>query len=202
MLANHTSISRYSYFFGFNFMLIFPTNNHNHYSVFFSFLAHFLSSLFERVLRDYDKLRKREAFIDQFRKYPMFQVHIFQTLCFGWYRSGTVSGQLGRDGREQGGGSAAGGGVRGCQEGWLPLLGHEPVKISPGAPTSKNMDYLSSGMNHWKYLLGNESVKIILTNFLWTRSSENIEEIGPYLGQINRSFEMKCVIHTVNLRVI
>merc|ERR1719462_794516 len=32
-----------------------------------------ISSLFERVLRDYDKLRKREAFIDQFRKYPMFQ---------------------------------------------------------------------------------------------------------------------------------
>ena len=30
--------------------------------------------MFERVLRDYDKLRKREAFIDQFRKYPMFQV--------------------------------------------------------------------------------------------------------------------------------
>merc|ERR1719458_85024 len=32
-----------------------------------------ISSLFERVLRDYDKLRTREAFIDQFRKYPMFQ---------------------------------------------------------------------------------------------------------------------------------
>merc|ERR1712200_198590 len=32
-----------------------------------------INSLFERVLRDYDKLRKREAFIDQFRKYPMFQ---------------------------------------------------------------------------------------------------------------------------------
>merc|ERR1719191_2687667 len=31
-----------------------------------------INSLFERVLRDYDKLRKREAFIDQFRKYPMF----------------------------------------------------------------------------------------------------------------------------------
>ena len=30
------------------------------------------TSLFERVLRDYDKLRKREAFIDQFRKEPMF----------------------------------------------------------------------------------------------------------------------------------
>jgi len=31
-----------------------------------------ISSLFERVLRDYDKLRKREAFIDQFRKEAMF----------------------------------------------------------------------------------------------------------------------------------
>jgi len=31
-----------------------------------------INSLFERVLRDYDKLRKREAFIDQFRKEPMF----------------------------------------------------------------------------------------------------------------------------------
>ena len=29
-------------------------------------------SLFERVLRDYDKLRKREAFIDQFRKEDIF----------------------------------------------------------------------------------------------------------------------------------
>ena len=28
------------------------------------------------MLRDYDKLRKREAFIDQFRKYPMFQVFV------------------------------------------------------------------------------------------------------------------------------
>jgi len=31
-----------------------------------------ISSLFERALRDYDKLRKREAFIDQFRKEAMF----------------------------------------------------------------------------------------------------------------------------------
>merc|ERR1711874_927049 len=31
-----------------------------------------ISALFERALRDYDKLRKREAFIDQFRKIPMF----------------------------------------------------------------------------------------------------------------------------------
>merc|ERR1711977_395786 len=31
-----------------------------------------INSLFERVLRDYDKLRKREAFIDHFRKEPMF----------------------------------------------------------------------------------------------------------------------------------
>ena len=31
-----------------------------------------LPSLFERVLRDYDKLRKREAFIDQFRKEDIF----------------------------------------------------------------------------------------------------------------------------------
>lgn len=31
-----------------------------------------ISSLFERALRDYDKLRKREAFIDQFKKEAMF----------------------------------------------------------------------------------------------------------------------------------
>merc|ERR1719268_41349 len=31
-----------------------------------------INSLFERVLRDYDKLRKREAFIDQFRKEAIF----------------------------------------------------------------------------------------------------------------------------------
>jgi len=31
-----------------------------------------ISSLFERALRDYDKLRKREAFIDQFKKEDMF----------------------------------------------------------------------------------------------------------------------------------
>ena len=43
-------------------------------------LSFFFPSLFERVLRDYDKLRKREAFIDQFRKYPMFQVNICQYL--------------------------------------------------------------------------------------------------------------------------
>ena len=28
--------------------------------------------ILSRALRDYDKLRKREAFIDQFRKIPMF----------------------------------------------------------------------------------------------------------------------------------
>ena len=32
-----------------------------------------ISSLFERALRDYDKLRKREAFIDQFKKEVVFQ---------------------------------------------------------------------------------------------------------------------------------
>jgi len=31
-----------------------------------------ISSLFQRALRDYDKLRKREAFIEQFRKEEMF----------------------------------------------------------------------------------------------------------------------------------
>jgi tubulin gamma len=31
-----------------------------------------ISSLFERAMRDYDKLRKRNAFLDQFRKEPMF----------------------------------------------------------------------------------------------------------------------------------
>ncbi len=31
-----------------------------------------ISSLFQRALRDYDKLRKREAFIEQFRKEDMF----------------------------------------------------------------------------------------------------------------------------------
>eukprot|EP00096_Caligus_rogercresseyi_P010311 TRINITY_DN3710_c0_g1_i1.p1 TRINITY_DN3710_c0_g1~~TRINITY_DN3710_c0_g1_i1.p1 ORF type:complete len:462 (+),score=170.65 TRINITY_DN3710_c0_g1_i1:212-1597(+) len=32
-----------------------------------------ISTLFQRALRDYDKLRKREAFIDQFRKEDMFR---------------------------------------------------------------------------------------------------------------------------------
>ncbi|XP_071042588.1 tubulin gamma-1 chain isoform X2 [Parasteatoda tepidariorum] len=32
-----------------------------------------ISSLFERTLKQYDKLRKREAFLDQFRKEAMFQ---------------------------------------------------------------------------------------------------------------------------------
>ena len=32
-----------------------------------------ISSLFQRALRDYDKLRKREAFIEQFRKVDMFK---------------------------------------------------------------------------------------------------------------------------------
>ena len=31
-----------------------------------------ISSLFEKSLRDYDKLRRREAFLDQFRKVDMF----------------------------------------------------------------------------------------------------------------------------------
>ena len=31
-----------------------------------------ISSLFERALKDYDKLRKREAFLDQFKKEDMF----------------------------------------------------------------------------------------------------------------------------------
>jgi len=35
-----------------------------------------ISSLFERALRDYDKLRKREAFIDQFKKEAMFSENL------------------------------------------------------------------------------------------------------------------------------
>lgn len=32
-----------------------------------------ISTLFERALRQYDKLRKREAFLEQFRKEAMFK---------------------------------------------------------------------------------------------------------------------------------
>jgi tubulin gamma len=32
-----------------------------------------VSQLFARTLAQYDKLRKREAFMDQFRKQPMFR---------------------------------------------------------------------------------------------------------------------------------
>ena len=31
-----------------------------------------IASLFQRALRDYDKMRKREAYIEQFRKEEMF----------------------------------------------------------------------------------------------------------------------------------
>lgn len=33
----------------------------------------FIFQLFERVLQQYDKLRKREAFLEQFRKEKMFE---------------------------------------------------------------------------------------------------------------------------------
>ncbi|KAL1420115.1 hypothetical protein MTO96_024573 [Rhipicephalus appendiculatus] len=32
-----------------------------------------ITSLFQRTLQQFDKLRKREAFLEQFRKEPMFQ---------------------------------------------------------------------------------------------------------------------------------
>lgn len=35
-----------------------------------------LFQLFERTLRQYDKLRKREAFLEQFRKEAMFQENL------------------------------------------------------------------------------------------------------------------------------
>ena len=66
--------------------LIFPYRKRNtlHYQKYHHVQYWFnCCSLFERVLRDYDKLRKREAFIDQFRKYPMFQVwSMFQQALF------------------------------------------------------------------------------------------------------------------------
>ena len=70
LLLKRTETRCYSY-------LIFPcrTRNTLHYQKYHHVQYWFnCCSLFERVLRDYDKLRKREAFIDQFRKYPMFQV--------------------------------------------------------------------------------------------------------------------------------
>lgn len=50
MLANHTSISSVFPFFGYNLFL----------------------QLFKRVLVQYDRLRKRNAFLDQYKKEPMF----------------------------------------------------------------------------------------------------------------------------------
>lgn len=35
--------------------------------------CHLSSQLFQRTLQQFDKLRKREAFLEQFRKEPMFQ---------------------------------------------------------------------------------------------------------------------------------
>ena len=60
MLANHTSIAQVSSLKG-----SFLSKEINYRS--------FYLQLFERNLAQYDKLRKREAFLEQFKKEPLFQ---------------------------------------------------------------------------------------------------------------------------------
>lgn len=60
MLANHTSICSVSEYSVYNKLNIIYTTN-------------FAAQLFERVLSQYDKLRKRGAFLDQFKREDMFK---------------------------------------------------------------------------------------------------------------------------------
>ena len=130
MLANHTSISRFLPSFVYNsesltLWLISLKCESCWYSK-HRWLSHFLCSLFERVLRDYDKLRKREAFIDQFRKYPMFQVY---QLFFGWCCN------------------------KWCQDNLDEMDESREVvqQLVEEYGAARRADYLSWGMNQWRW---------------------------------------------------